>query len=461
MSDINTAPAPVPVAPSPNPAPTPEPAVSKGALPNNGLPDSAVFQPKPDNGVDKFFDEHQRRNSGAPAAPAVAQVPAAVAAPKPEHAPAAPKADDPKPTSIAQRLAAKHKAPAPAQAAEPIAPAPGSNPEDNLALYSDVADPKPNTPAAQWREMKTITKGLRDQVILKDQKIHDLEAQIAAAKSGTATPDDAEIARLREEHRQMSDKLAIFDLREHPDFRRTVLEPKEAALAEASAILKASGVDVDPAALLHKSSKVEFLKSMGEAIKTLSVPEQYEATQLLRTAYDFQQKEAVMSAKARETYGALRQQGTDRQKRIFEQTWMRASAPITEHLVELEVPDNATPEQRKDVEDFNKSVQGLRNSAEQIAFGTSDPEGVANAAIKAAAYDLHVQKVLPRVLSEYEGLLKLNAQMAEQLKAIRDRNPNRAGAPAGVSAGGPSDPQDVRNMSHEAAADALYRPRSR
>ena len=150
------------------------------------------------------------------------------------------------------------------------------------------------------------------------------------------------------------------------------------------------------------------------------------------------------------------------QKQAFERTWMKASGQVAEHIVEIEVPDDATPEVRAAIEADNAAFRGLRTVAEQRAFGPATSEVVAENAIKSAAYDLHIQRVMPRIIKEYDALLTNNRQLASELRAIRDRNPNRqisgvavGGGGGGLGPDGTLSEAQLSKMTHAEAAAAL------
>ena len=53
--------------------------------------------------------------------------------------------------------------------------------------------------------------------------------------------------------------------------------------------------------------------------------------------------------------------------------------------------------------------------------------------------------------------MTLNKQLSDQLKAVRDRNPNRQGSPVvRAGAGDTTDPSNPANMDHHAAADHFF-----
>lgn len=438
-----------PVTPVEPAAPAAAPA-SPPADPRSSLPASAKITVSSRHDATDFFDAHKAAN-GAPVKPAAPVAPGepvkpAVAAVAPVEPTATP--------SLAQKLAAKTLPATVEPAAAPaVAAALGTNPEDAVVLDKNLS-PKAHE---SFGQMKTITKGLRDQLIISTQRETQLKTELEAAKKGVVGPDAAEVTRLREEHKAMSDRLMLVDLQAHPKFNAEFVAPRDAAVQAAQELLTANGVQgVNVADLLAKP-RAEFGKAVSEAAKTLSAFDQTDFAENMRRAYGLKQQGEQALSKSREVYGALRAQTIDGQKKAFESVWGKAWGQFTEHAVESDIPANATPEMRAAIEDYNNSFRGIRQQAERIALGATNESTVAESAIKAAAYDFHIQKVQPRLLAEINHYMGQVQTLTKEIAAIRDRNPNlRISASPAVLPGGSKDPADPRNMDHHAAADALY-----
>jgi hypothetical protein len=418
--------------------------------------------------ADGFYEAHKAANdpSAAPAIPAPAASPAAPAAPAAQPivasaAPAPVTPAEPPRGSLAAKLAAK----AQPAAAAPVEPTAGANPEDSVVLdkgYSQAAHDS-------FKQIKGITSGLRDQLNAARENERQLKAQLDAAKSATPAPDVAEIEHLRAEHKQMSDRLALVDLREHPKFQAEFVMPQQAALAEAAALLAANGITgVDVANLLSKP-RSELGKAVSEVASKLPDFDRVEFSENIRKAYALNQNAQSALAKSREIYGGLKNQTETQQKSAFNKTWDRSAGPLSEHIVEIDIPADLTDAHaRAAAEAYNASIKGLRTVAEQRAFGPATAENVSENAIKSAAYDFHIQQAMPRLMGEFQSLLNLNKQLADQLTAIRGRNPNAqiSGAGNGGPTQGGGNPdgtlsmEQLSKMSHADAAAALA-PRMR
>lgn len=444
------------------PAPTPTPAPAAGGVARNVLPEGLKIDNR--HSADGFFEAHKAANvpEGAPASPPLA--PAAANPPTPATPAGTPAV--PAKGSLAEKLVAKGR-PAPAPPPPPApAPAPaGKNPEDDIVLAPGYSAPAHES----FAKIKNITVGLRDQLNAAREEAKKFKAELETARAGSPPPDTAELERMRADHKSMSDRLMLVDLREHPAFHNEFVAPQNAALAAAAELLSVGGVTgVDVQSLLGKT-RAEFGKAVSAAAQQLSDFDRTEFAENMRRAWAINEGAKAALGKSKETYTALRTQTETSQRQAFERTWGRSAGQLAEHIVELEAPENATPEMRAAVEDYNASYKGLRTIAEQRAFGPATSEAVSENAIKSAAYDFHIQKAMPKLMGEFQALLNLNRHLTEQLQAIRRRNPNFqiSGAPAGGSGGGGGDNADgtlseaqLSKMTHAEAAAALA-PRHR
>ena len=464
MSNVSPAAPAAPAAVEPAPAPAPKVGPVSVAPPvRDNLPTSANIKPNPNHSADGFFEKHVAVNPAVAKAlaakgvavappPSEAGAPAAVA-PGAAPAPAAPDpAVEPAKGSLIGKLTAKAK---PAVSAAPAEGQPAVSPLDGLTLDQKYS------PAAHesFGKLKTFASGLQDQLNAARETERQLKAQLDAAKAGTVAPsaDVARLQTLEAENKTLSDRLAIADLREHPKFQAEFLGPQAQALQEASTLLASAGVaGVDVAGLLSRP-RAEFGKAVSEAASKLSDFDKTEFAENMRKAWNLGQQASAALSKSRELNGALRSQTETSQKQAFERTWGRAAGHVAEHIVELDVPDNATPEDRTSIEQYNAAYKGLRTVAEQRAFGPASAEVVAENAIKSAAYDFHINQALPKLLREVDGLLNLNRKLAGELNAIRGRNPNYqiSGAASPQSGGaGPNGELSLAQLSAMSHADA-------
>lgn len=406
-----------------------EPALEKSELPvaavipeasKSGLPEV-----KADYGAGEFWKEE-----GAPDKKPEAAIPE-----KKEVV----TADDAPPTGIAAKLAAKAK---PAEAVKPVAAViPEAAPEDKLAL-----DPKSSPKAREnFENLRTITKTVREQLNAK-------EKELAALRTKAPLPaDNAEQEKLRTEHKAMSDKLLLIDIQNHPVFQQQYVAPRREALAQATELLKAHGKEADLAALIEKP-RGEIGKALSEILKDVPAFDQSEISSHVQKAYQLAQGEKQALAQARDVSGAIRQQDSTTHVQAFDKTWDKVAAGVTEMLTPAEIPANASASDREHIQSWNEAVQQLRSNAKHIATGAASYESIADASIRAAAYDLHVKHVLPRIGVEVAAMQEVITGLKKEVEGYRSRNPNREISPKSA---GPEKPD--ANINIEEAAEAAWR----
>ena len=421
--------------------PTPTPPVNlPPATPlkiSNPLPESVNI--KTDHGHDatSFFEKHQAEQRAAQAAaatpPTAPAAPAATSAPVAPSAPA--KADE---GSLISRMMPK--------SATPPAPAAPAKPEGELEV---TLDPKASPAAHEsFKLIKTRAEGLQSQLIIRDKEVAQLRAELDAAKKGVVGPDAEEITKLKAEHKSMSDRLMVVDLQDHPRFKAEFVDPQNAALAAAQEI---AGPEAKLGGLLALP-RSEFGKAVSELSKNLSDFDRVDFAENMRKAYAIKQQANSALAHSREIYSGLRAKTMQAQKQAFDAVVDPIWTQVSEHLIKTDVPADATPEVRASIERYNSELESIRANAEKIATGPTDERGIATSALKAAAYDFHINRAMPRLLGEVQVLMDQLAASKKELAELRSRAPGRqlSGSP-NPTEGGP----DLFKMSHSEAANFL------
>lgn len=398
------------------------------------LPES--FGVKTDGGmkadIDKFFDDD-------------AQAAKADVQPKLEVKPEPEAKIEPQPGSLAAKLAAKS---APAPKLEPVL---APMPEDPVAkLEAEMRAHNPKwKPAQGWDALKTTLKAADEKRAAVEKELEATKARLASPILAGMTAEEVESLKARE--KSASDRLMVVDLESHPAFRAQYVEPKNAEIAKANELLSVHGIKADAAALLAKP-RAELGKAVSELIKDVPEYDRVEIAEAIRKAHTLDQSARSALSQSKELQKGLQAKTVERQRNAFNSRWAPVSAALGEHIVELDVPANATPEQRADIEGYNADFKGLRAKAEAIALSPISEEGIAESAMKAAAYDFHIQKAMPRIIREYEEVVTLNRQLATELAALKGRNPNHGikGSP------GQSEAEPQAGRTGDPVKDAAY-----
>lgn len=376
----------------------------RAAQAGNADPQSALNAPAPD--AAKIPD---------PVAP-VAKAPEAVTPPAPEAKTK---------TSIFDAVKPKETPAAPppeVKAGEEIA-----GPEDAIALPADASEQK----KSDFAKMKEITKQLR----------RDLAAREKTATTLTqASPEEQKKQQeLQSQLKVMSDRLAVLDIQNHPDFKRQFVKPREDALNEVKEILSyTSGKEgVTPevlAGLLEKPLK-DFSAAVAELTKDMNGMDAATVQHAMRNAYKLQADGQRQMASASELAQQLNARSSLQQKEAFNEISTKLG-PMGDVLVKIDVPQGASPEESAEIQRYNQSVEAVRSRAEQNAFSDLTPKHAAKMAYSDAIVDHLVTHGIPRMEKEYRQLLASHNQMAQELEAIRkNRSPSApVGDPASSTA---------------------------
>lgn len=284
----------------------------------------------------------------------------------------------------------------------PAPPAPEADPFEKFSLPETA----PEEQRSQFTELKRISRE-------QHKRIKEFETKANAPAVPTA-----ELEKLRTEHKAALDRLAVVDLQSHPDFKRQFHEPKSKALAEVAEILTYSGKEgVDLPSLLAMDRK-SFSNKVTELTKDLNPMDATSVQSALRTAYGLSVDEKSALSKAGELSTKLQQQSEAQARQAFDEVSSNLG-PLGEFLVTLDVPDGATAEEKTEIEDYNRSVSGIRQNVEQTVFGKTNEKSMAVLGWKGATLDFLLSKGIPRMEKNYSALVESHNALAAELAAIK------------------------------------------
>jgi hypothetical protein len=384
-----------------------------------------------------------------PAAPPTTQPDATPPAPKDTKdktpaPPAAPPADDPLKNSLHSKIGKK---PADQKPADQKAPDAVKLPEDDLVLSDKAsADTK-----AHFAKQKEIIKQLRGEFGEKEKTYQQRLAELEKRGSVDLTPElqsrDAQI-------KELSDRLAVFDLQNHPQFVKEFGEPKQKLLANLDTVLKNNGLtDINVAALASKPY-AELAKSVNELVSKIGPFEQTAFINDMRQLYELETKSKAQLANAAELKNNL-QAKTEAEHRLAFDKVGKSLGALDDFAPSIEVDPNASPELKAEIEAFNKSAKGLRTEAESIMFKARSPEQIAQVSYEAALCRHLLSQGIPRMNKEFSAAVQIIEQLRTEIAALKGSRPT----PTGGAGGGDDGPKGMADMSHEEAAAAAFRQR--
>ena len=313
----------------------------------------------------------------------------------------------------------------------PVVATPPVAAPDPVDRFADIAEPEGISEAGKkgWKALKTKAEF---EITTAQKKLADAEAQLATLRK--ATPADlADVEKLRGEHKTALDRLAVLDLKNHPDFTRQYTEPKAKALVEASEVLTYNNkTSLDPA-ILEKPMK-EFNAAVAEATKDLNSMDANIVQSAMRSAYKLANEEKSALAKAGELRSGIEAKDAQQRTQAFEKVY--GNLGFENLITAKEAPAEATAEQRAQVAEYNAALSQTRSMAEKNAFGRLSPEDAATVATKAAYLDVMVKHVVPVLEKGYSAVVAERNALAKELQAIRGlKQPGSFTAPAEVDTG--------------------------
>lgn len=351
----------------------------------------------------------------------------------------------------------------PAAQAEPAEPLPATA-EPPTVLKTDVKpvdtpavasadDPidKWNLPAnasaeavKNFADIRTEAKARKVREAAALQKVTELENQLTTYRNASPA-DTAATEALQARLKSAEDRLAVVDLRSHPDFIKQYVAPKTKALAEAKEVLDYSDVKSgDLAQLLTKPTK-EFNAVVAKLTEGMNTMDATTVQTALRNAHKLQAGEADVLSRSGELHTQLQQKSAQTAKAAFEAV-SKDLGPTGDFLQPLEIPEGLAPADKASAEAYNASLSGVQANAEKLAFGRVDERGVATMSYKAATLDHMISHTIPRIQAEYSKLVGIMRQQNEVIKQLRGTG--QGAADLGGSGGGSSS-VDVSKMSIE------------
>ena len=332
------------------------------------------------------------------------------------------------------KVAAPVEAPPPAgdKPAEPAAPVVPTDDIDKMELGEKASD----NARTNFAKLREVAKQERLAKAALEKQLADLKAQ-QETLAKAAPQDTAEQERLRAEHKAMADRLALVDLKNHPDYVRQYEVPKTAALAEAKEVLDYNEIPANLESLMGKPLK-EFSAEVSKLTKDMNSMDATAVQTSLRNAWKINNDATSALSKSQELAKALSEKSAHAQKQAVEKVWgtFKEAESI---LAKRPVPEGATPEELAEITSYNEAVQGLRSNYERNAFGRMTEEETARMALKATTFDFiqtHGVRMMDRAYKSMEARAIAAEKQLNELKAARSPG-NMGGDPQKATASAP------------------------
>ena len=382
-----------------------------------------------------------------------AVVPATATETKPATTPSVETSNQPKVDQLEAHFSAKPAPKEPAKVAEPKpaeAPPPAAAdgkpaapvvPTDDLDRM-ELGEKASDNARTNFAKLREVAKQERLAKAALERQLADLKTQ-QETLAKAAPQDTAEQERLRAEHKAMADRLALVDLKNHPDYVRQYEVPKTAALAEAKEVLDYNEIPANLESLMGKPLK-EFSAEVSKLTKDMNSMDATAVQTSLRNAWKINNDAASALSKSQELAKALSEKSAHAQKQAVEKVWgtFKEAESI---LAKRPVPEGATPEELAEITSYNEAVQGLRSNYERNAFGRMTEEETAKMALKATTFDFiqtHGVKMMDRAYKGMEARALAAEKQLNELKAARSPG-NMGGDPQKATASAPKTFEEV------------------
>jgi hypothetical protein len=339
------------------------------------------------------------------------------------------------------KVAAPVEVPPPATTDKPAEPAVPTVPTDDLDRM-DLGEKASDNARTNFAKLREVAKQERLAKASLERQLADLKTQ-QETLAKAAPQDAAEQERIRTEHKSMADRLALVDLKNHPDYVRQFEVPKTAALAEAKEVLDYNEIPANLDSLMGKSMK-EFSAEVSKLTKNLNSMDATAVQTSLRNAWKINNDATSALSKSQDLAKTLSERSAHAQKQAVEKVWDTFKG-VESVLAKRAVPEGATPDELAEIASYNEGVQGLRSNYERNAFGRMTEEETARMALKATTFDFiqtHGVKMMDRAYKGMEARATAAEKQLGELKAARSPG-NMGGDPQKGPATAPKTFEDV------------------
>lgn len=317
-----------------------------------------------------------------------------------------------------------------AAAVAPGQPATGAKPEDapppaKPEAKSADGDGKPgevDTGEEKWprnkkdwdafkENRKKSEETLKNQIAAGEAKLKELETQLKAATSAPKSDADpmvkAEIERLKTENKQLSDKIMVLDVTQHPEFQ-AYFDNKTKAQTELAK--KIVGPD--------KSEQLTKLLAMPDSeFKTAQLDEfmsDLTTAQLSRFGGILNALDAIKQEREQEisNAGALKERLTAKQLESAAAGNAKREKWFADTLATVQGAEKIDLFRPKDGDSaWNAGLEARIAKAKEIFLGKANPADVAGAALFAASLPVLVERHNSEIKTRDDKISKLEAQV--------------------------------------------------
>jgi len=327
----------------------------------------------------------------------------------------------------------------------PATPPPAAEPPKPAAA---IQTPPPAAPvevkmprtAKDWDAFKAAEKARLE---AKESEIAKYKQELEALKKAPATPtpiadDDPRILAHKKEAEELSEKLRMVEITQHPKFKAFYDGKVNAQVEMAKRIV---GVENSEAiATLLKLPDNEYRQGkIDELVSTLSPIQQSRVGSVLNSLNEIEMEREGQIEQAKKDYVAYQEKTKADGEKQKAELKTKVENGFSTVLSTLQNPKDKDGlfifQEQEGNEEWNKGVEERINYAKNLIFGMNPPETLMRAVFHAAA--------LPGVVKAYQTLLSQVNGLQEQVKGMTAAQPalESIAAPEGGEKGAAAKPK--------------------
>jgi hypothetical protein len=313
------------------------------------------------------------------------------------------------------------------------APAPEPKPLPNPVIPPEikpVVEPKTETAAApvevkipknqkDWESYKSAEKvrlSEKESEIAKWKK--EAEEARKAPPVSTVTDDDPRILSTKKERDELSEKLRLVDITNHPKFKAYYDGKTDAQINMAKRIVGSENAEAI-ATLLKLPDNDYRQGKIEELVSTLSPIQQSRVAGVLNSLNEIDIERDGQIEQAKKDYVKYQEDARVKSENQQKENLSKAESAFTSVLSTLQNPKDKEGlfifQKQEGNEEWNKGVDERTAYAKEMLFGKHDPQMLIRAALHAAA--------LPGVVKSYQTALDKINTLAEQVKGLSVAQP--------------------------------------
>ena len=286
-----------------------------------------------------------------------------------------------------------------------------------------VEDKIPRT-AKDWEAYRAKNKERQVAIETERDNLAKRIAELEKAQPASATTEDPRIAVLSKEREELSERLRLVEITQHPQFKAYYDGKINTQVEMAKKIVGPDNAEAI-ASLLKLPDNEYRQQRLDELVTTLSPIAQSRIGGVLNQLQEIEMDREGQIQKAKTDYAAMQEKTKKDQETARTTNLQKAESMFTTALSVVQNPkdkDGLFVFQKRDGdEEWNKGVDETVKTAKDLLFGTQPPEQLMKAALHAAA--------LPVMAKRYQ-------EAQDKIKALEDQVAGLTAAQPRTTAGG-------------------------